>query len=302
LSEARFIDPVKCLKVNDHKAIQDRTGQDRTGLDRKGQERTGKDRKGQERTGKDRKGTQSMARNFAEFNKIAWKFNEEWTTIRLIGDLRSFYVFWIPIVTHTGRHVSIPKIALDWDSERHCRIDRVCPYSEAGLPGGPVYYNNAIIRSLQRAKTGIPANPVRIIRIPRRFYRNLCSFQATNRKFMKSGAHKYYDVAQPVFGWDIQVKINPDNPYWYYEVEPVERSKLTAEELGYRLLSLEVSPETLSEARVAWQTLKVLYAGKGQPVKTELAAWLATHQVGCCQGAFQIKAFDGRGAPCLLTI
>jgi hypothetical protein len=209
-----------------------------------------------------------MAVNFGEFNKTAWKFNEEWTTIRLIGDLRSFYVYWIPIVTHTGRHVSIPKIGLDWDSERHCRIDRVCPYGEAGLDGGPVYYSNAIIRPLQRTKTAIPASPVRIIRIPRRFYRNLCSFQATNRKLMKSGERKCYDVSHPVFGWDILVKANPDNQYWYYEVERVEPTKMTAEELGYRRLSLDVRPETLSEARLAWQTLKALYAAD-QPLKTE---------------------------------
>src|SRR5262249_17061272 len=134
--------------------------------------------------------------------------------------------------------------------------------------GGPVYYSNAIIRSVQRAKTAIPEKPVRIIRIPRRFYRNLCSFQATNRKLMKSGERKYYDVAHPVFGWDIRVKINPDNQYCNYKVERVEPTTLTAEELGYRLFSLDVRPETLSEARLAWQTLKALYAAD-QPVKAE---------------------------------
>jgi len=209
-----------------------------------------------------------MASSFAEFNKAAWKFNEEWTTIRLIGDLRSFYVFWIPIITYTGRAVSIPKIALNWDSERHRMTTDRCPYVEAGLDGGGVYYSNAIIRSPQRTKTIIPEKPVRIIRIPRRFYRNLCNFNALSGKLTKSGERKCYDVSHPVFGWDIRVKINPDNQYWYYEVERVEPTKLTAEELGYRLLSLEVRPETLSEARLAWQTLKALYAGE-QPLKTE---------------------------------
>ena len=128
-----------------------------------------------------------MAASFGEFNKTAWKFNEEWTTIRLIGDLRSFYVYWIPIVTHTGRLVSIPKIALNWDSERHRMTTDRCPYVEAGLEGGAVYYSNAIIWPLQSAKTAIPQKPVRVNRIPPRFYRNLCNFKGITCKVTKSG-------------------------------------------------------------------------------------------------------------------
>jgi hypothetical protein len=88
------------------------------------------------------------------------------------------------------------------------------------------------------------------------------------RKITKSGELKYYDMSHPVFGCDIQVKINPDDPFNYYEVKLVEPTKLTAEELAYPLLSLEVRAETLSEARREWQTVKSLYAGE-QPLKTE---------------------------------
>jgi hypothetical protein len=48
----------------------------------------------------------------------------------------------------------------------------------------------------------------------------------------------------------------------------VERTKLSAEELVYPLLSLEVKPETLSEAKLAWRKLKSQYAGE-QPLKAE---------------------------------
>jgi hypothetical protein len=92
--------------------------------------------------------------------------------------------------------------------------------------------------------------------------------QFMNRRTNRFGERKHFDLAQPRFGVDIQIKINPDNPYGYYDVDLVDRTKLTAEELAYSLLSLDVRPETLSEARREWQKLKSLYAGE-QPLKTE---------------------------------
>jgi hypothetical protein len=208
-----------------------------------------------------------MASNFGEFSKNVWKFNAEWTVIRLIGEMRSVYEHWIPILTN-GKRVPIPKLGLNWDSERHRFTDDVCPYSEAGLEGRPVYYSNAIIRRLQQAKAADPKKSVRMIKIPPRFYSHLCNFKGMRPRITKSGERKYYDMSHPVFGFDIQVKINPDNPFHYYETQLVEPSKLTAEELAYPLLSLEVRPETLTEARREWRKLRGIYAGD-QPLNTE---------------------------------
>src|SRR5215468_5978214 len=122
-----------------------------------------------------------MANNYPEFSKNAWKFNTGWTIIRLIGEMRSVYEYWIPILIN-GRRVSIPKLGLDWDSERHRRKDGVCPYSEAGLEGRPVYYSNAIIRPVQQAKATEAEKAVRRIKIPPRFYRHLCNFKAMRRQ------------------------------------------------------------------------------------------------------------------------
>jgi hypothetical protein len=69
-------------------------------------------------------------------------------------------------------------------------------------------------------------------------------------------------------GVDIQIKVNPGRPYGYHDAELDEPTKLTAEELAYPLHSLEVRPETLAEARLSWDKLKVQYAGE-QPLKTE---------------------------------
>ena len=90
-----------------------------------------------------------MASNFPEFNRSVWKFDTEWTVIRLIGEMRSVYEHWIPILIGNKR-VFIPKVGLNWDSKRHRSTDDVCPYSRAGLEGRVVYYSNAIIRRLQQ--------------------------------------------------------------------------------------------------------------------------------------------------------
>ena len=75
-------------------------------------------------------------------------------------------------------------------------------------------------------------------------------------------------MGHPRFGVDIQIKINPDDPYGYYDIELVERTQLSPEELAYPLLSLEVKPETLIKAKREWQKLKSQYAGE-QPLKPE---------------------------------
>ncbi len=218
-----------------------------------------------------------MQNAFAEFNRNVWKFTEDWTRVRLIGEIRSVYEFWIPILTSTGKRVVIPKICLDWDAQRHLMITENCPYRHAGLTGRPVYYSNAIIRSKQNSNTASAeaASPVHVLKIPPRFYEALQTFAAINRRTTKSGEVKCYDVAHRIFGKDIRVKINSDKPYGYYDVELVKCTKLTAEELAYPLLSLAIKPETLSQARDEWRKLKVLNVGASsrKPEATPLHHW-----------------------------
>jgi hypothetical protein len=75
-------------------------------------------------------------------------------------------------------------------------------------------------------------------------------------------------LAHPRFGVDIQIKFKSGEPYGYYDAGLFERTNLTADELAYPLSSLEVKPETLTEARLSWQKLKTQYAGQ-QPLKTD---------------------------------
>jgi hypothetical protein len=204
-----------------------------------------------------------MSIDYMEFSQNVWKFSDKWTTIRLIGDLWSVYEFWIPIRTTSGKRTVIPKLCLDWDSGNHKSRSGTCPYCQAGLEGRPIYYSNAIIRSLQQPTPAIkPLAPVCVIKIPPRFYQCLRNFKAQNFKLTKSGERKRFDVSHPIFGCDINVKINPENSYGYYDVERDVPTKLSARELAYPVVNLAIRPEPASVARQEWQKLRALYVGK----------------------------------------
>ena len=193
-----------------------------------------------------------------------WKFNECWSSVRLIGSMCSVYEFWIPILTASGCDTSIPKLCLDWDSNAHAMISEICPYRKAGLKGRRVYYSNAIIRDLQASKKKHDrlASPVRVVKIPPSLYKQLENLKAINRRIAKSGKEKMYSVAHPKFGRDVQIKTNPAMPYSYYDVQIGQRLKLTNDELQYPLFFLdEIKPETPARAEAEWKKLSRIYVG-----------------------------------------
>jgi hypothetical protein len=119
-----------------------------------------------------------MASTFAEFNKNVWRFNEDWTVVRLVEEMSSVFEFWIPILTNRGRRVSIPKICLCWNVEKRNRAG-TCPYCQADLEGRAVYFTNAIIRSLQNPSE--TASPVRVLKIPPRLHGRLENMRVLQR-------------------------------------------------------------------------------------------------------------------------
>jgi len=192
---------------------------------------------------------------FGDFSEHVFEFTEEWTGVRLIGAMRSVYEFWIPIVGKSGKRLLIRKICLDWDAETHSMTSDHCPYRKAGLKGRPLYYSNAIIRCARKS-----VMPVRVLKIPPRPHQSLESFAYLNCRTTKSGKRRRYDLAHPKFGRDIQIKINPETPYGYYDLEPLERTPLTERELHYHLFPLVIKPETPRQAEAEWKKLRKVYA------------------------------------------
>jgi hypothetical protein len=195
-----------------------------------------------------------------DLDRQAWKFTSDWTVVRLIGAMTSVFEFWIPITSESGRQTWVRKVCLDWDAATQSRPGR-CPYCKAGLPGRPMYYSNAIIRDLQTtgAAAALGTSPVRVVRIPPRLCEKLDSLAAVNHRFRKRrDAWKQYALAHPKFGRDVRIKINPDTPYRYYDVEAWENTRLTAEELAYPIMPLEIKHESMQQAKAAWQHLQTI--------------------------------------------
>ena len=193
-----------------------------------------------------------------EFDERLWNFTEKWTVVRLIDEMISVFEFWSPIRTETGRQTCVRKLCLDWDAATHSHLGS-CPYCKAGLHGRPLYYSNAIIRQLQAAETGADTDtsPVRVLKIPPRLRQGLRNLASVNKRQSKTtGECKQYDLAHPKFGRDVRIKINPITPYSFYDLQPCERSRLTAEELAYPLVPLVIKPESPQQAKAAWTQLK----------------------------------------------
>jgi len=193
-----------------------------------------------------------------EFDWHVWQFTEKWTAIRLIGEMTSVFEFWIPINTQTGQKTCVRKLCLDYDAATHSRRG-TCPYCDAGLSGRLMYYSNAIIRRLQAAEPGADtdASPVRLLKIPPRLRQGLRNLASSNKRQSKAtGERRQYGLAHPKGGRDVRIKINPDTPYCYYDLEPWVVSRLTPEERAYPLVPLVIKPESPQQARAAWNELK----------------------------------------------
>jgi hypothetical protein len=181
-----------------------------------------------------------------------WKFSEEWTRLRLIGEPVSVVEFWIPIIKKTGEQICVPKHCLDWDPAKKTRTGS-CPYCQAGPDGRIVHYSNAIIRRLQKVDE---PTPVRVVRLPPRPYVMLQNLASLNRRSVKSGKAKQYGLAHPKFGRDLRMKVNPDMPYGYYDVQAVENTRLTSDELTYQLTPLTMQLETFELAELFLRNLR----------------------------------------------
>lgn len=219
-----------------------------------------------------------------------WKPGKKYQAIRLIGGVSSFYQYWIPIKTKTGKITRIPKYCLDWNPDTESFDGENCPYKASGLLRGKhVYLTNAIIRDLQEAKPAklplltkaeIKAHlideekvflkemgskswtPIRGILIPASVAARLKAQKDLNtRENPKTGEVRKYDLAHPRFGRDIQFMYDPDAQKGsaMYDLSMGKRSPLTEEELAYLRYPLNVvKTETPEEASREWKKLEAM--------------------------------------------
>lgn len=207
-------------------------------------------------------------------------------SIRLVGPVIPYAVWWIDILVQNNRSISIPKVSLAFDPATGEVDDSIeDPYAdiENNKRFTVHYYINAIVRELQdtepknlpdpvpdedesgfKAKDSRTWTPVRVLRIPPMVAQKLQELQTQNRHTVKNKRtgrtfKKAFDLTHPKFGRDILISYDKDakSAANYYNTSLSEHSPLTKEEMDYLIWDLEglgrpggvMAPESLDEAK-----------------------------------------------------
>ena len=206
------------------------------------------------------------------------------STLRPVGPLVAYAVWWITVKTKQGKEVSFPKVALGFNSETGEVDENVeDPYSELENTRLQVkYYINVIERNKQEneprkrpkptsdedasgfKEKGSPTwTPVGAIGVPPTVAQQMQALATQNRHKgkNKSGAvvTKSFDLTHPKYGRDILLSYDKDSKSAanYYNLSLADPSPLTEEEMDYLIWDLEgladkegcMCPESLKEAR-----------------------------------------------------
>jgi len=211
------------------------------------------------------------------------KLVPEYTQLRLVGPVYAYAVHWIDIITDIDKKVSIPKVALNFDSEAGVYIEgERDPYLD--IPNerrmNVSYYTNAIVRDLQdeepkkkgnptkrEAKTGFKEkgskfwSPVRVVKVT----------QGVASQLQKLADMNGADISDPGAGCDIYLSFDrQQSGTQMYNVQKGDKSPLTDEEREYMLwdVSKLMEKESLEEAK---KEAKQLAGKAGAPEPMEVA-------------------------------
>ena len=212
------------------------------------------------------------------------ELGKEFSTLRLVGPVVPYAMWWITIKTQQGKEVSIPKIPLGFDTETgDLREDVEDPYAEIEGARLQVFYLvNAIDRSVQEAEPrnrpkpsesedetgfkekGSPTwTPVRVLRMPPMVARQLQRLETTNKWKVKSKdgrtSYRTYDLTHIKRGRDVFLSKDKDanSPSDMYNLSLADKSSVTEEEMDYLIWDIEglakpggvFDPESIEEAR-----------------------------------------------------
>jgi len=199
-----------------------------------------------------------------------FKFNQDYTAIRLVGPVTSAAFHWIDILNKEGQKKSLPKVCLNWNPDTETFDSNGCPYCEH-LPNTRVstrYYANAIIRELQEAeprKLAPPLgsekkkinlgskddpfkvctkekgsktwSPVRVVDLPTTVANKLISMSETNRRKVKSRdggkIEKSFPLSDLKYGCDVEINLKKGGSAGFgeYDIQRGDKSSVSKEEL-----------------------------------------------------------------------
>ena len=199
------------------------------------------------------------------------RFNEDWTTIRLIGDVYEIRQHWLPALKKDGKNMtSFPKLCLKTSDP-----NADCPYCNAGLRTQTLYLTNAIIREIQEGKPEsqkklqVPGglefrskgdtwwSPIRVVQFPGTVAQKIQSYKGLN-KSKETG--ECYDLNHKKFGRDIMVKIDKSQSgSGMYDIQKEDQNALSKEERKYLLYDIEKVFDCVESEKEAITTIENVY-------------------------------------------
>ena len=213
-----------------------------------------------------------------------FKIPNEWSQVRFLPEITSYYVFWITTKDKEGNKAKpFPKLCLDYNPETEEFDKEICPYrkNQAGR-GQKVYLANAIIREQQeneprkkpkhskrerraekdekgrkvyrKHKDSDSWTPVRVIRLPSSLATSLKNLAALNKT-----KGKPHDITDLKYGADVHLSHDPKiEGTAQYKVQIAEKTRITKDEFGYLRYPIYglMKPESKSEAKEEWSRIK----------------------------------------------
>ena len=198
-------------------------------------------------------------------------FSEEWTRLRIVGDVWQVKQHWLPTLKKSGGTTSFPRLCL-----KSADNNAKCPYCQAGLRQQVLFLCNAIIRDIQESKPEskkklgvIPEgkeyreksdtfwSPIKVVQFPMTVADKIKSYKALN-KSKETG--ECYDINHKKYGRDLLISKNTSaSGGGMYDVQREDRTPLDKEEKAYLHFDLDTIYECIEEYEEALETLESVY-------------------------------------------
>lgn len=171
----------------------------------------------------------------------------EWTAIRLLGEVFSLHIHWMPTFKRNDSVTAYPILCLKNEEGQH-----YCPLCEAGIKRQTVYLTNAIIRDLQDQKPSrvkVPDqkfrkagdkwwSPVRVVQFPYQVAQNIKNISQLNKVKTKKGIISV-GFEHPKHGRDLSILLDKNQTgSGMYQIQKEDKVPLTEEEINYLLYDI----------------------------------------------------------------
>ena len=213
---------------------------------------------------------------FSDYRECYERFsypNGEWSALRLVGDVVTLDVHWVPTLKKDGKETAFAQVC-----RKNLGKDEPCPNCKGGIKIQSITLSNAIIRDKQEDKPGKKKrkqptdkkfrekddkfwSPIGVVQFPPGAAQKVKNLGRLNKaKDKKTGKTKNLHLNHPRFGRDISVMYDPtQSGTGMYDIQRDDRMPLTPEEKSYLLFNLEKVYDYIPKASSMVEALQKAY-------------------------------------------